>query len=101
MNCVMVSFLLAEQLASFDSQATAVGIRGTAGTVGTPGAEGIVDRVRRDRRAVAAVGVTGRIGVERVRAQLAAVVPLLVVEPRRIRGDRIGRARPQQVNSQA
>ena len=31
---------------SFDPQAAAVGIRGTAGAVGTPGAVGILDRVR-------------------------------------------------------
>ena len=77
--------------ASFDSQAAAVGIRGTAGVVGIPGAEGIVDRVRRERRAVAAVGVTGRIRIIRVRAQLAAIVPLLVIQPRRICGERIRR----------
>ena len=75
--------------APFDSQAAAVGIRGTAGAVGIPGAEGIVDRVRGERRTVAAVGVTGRIGVIRVRAQLAAIVPLLVIESRSIGGERI------------
>ena len=53
----------------------AVGIRGTAGAVGTPGA----------------VGVTGRIGIIRVRAQLAVIVPLLVIEPRRVGGERIRR----------
>ena len=36
--------------ASFNSEAAAVGIRGTAGAVGTPGAEGIVDGIRRERR---------------------------------------------------
>ena len=77
--------------ASFNSEAAAVGIRGTAGAVGIPGAVGIVDRVRRERRAVAAVGVTGRIRVIRVRAQLAAIVPLLVIEPRRISGEGIRR----------
>jgi hypothetical protein len=66
--------------APFNSQAAAVGIRGTAGAVGIPGAEGILDRVRRIRRAVAAVGVTGRIRVVRVRAQLAPVLTLLIVE---------------------
>jgi len=75
-------------LASFDSQAAAVGIRGTAWAVGTPGAEGIVDRVWRERRAVAAVGVTRRIRIIRVRAELAAIVPLLVIDPRGVR--RIG-----------
>jgi len=67
--------------ASFNSEAAAVGIRGTTGAVGIPGAEGIVDRVRRERRAVAAVGVTGRIRIIRVRAQLAPVLTLLIVEP--------------------
>jgi len=38
-------------LASFNSEAAAVGIRGTAGVVGIPGVEGVVDRVRRERRA--------------------------------------------------
>ena len=37
--------------ASFNSEAAAVGIRGTAGAIGIPGAEGIVDRVRGERRA--------------------------------------------------
>ena len=77
--------------APFNPQTAAVGVRGTAGAVGIPGTEGIVDRVRRERRAVAAVGVTGRIRIIRVRAQLAAIVPLLVVEPRRIGGERIRR----------
>jgi len=36
-----------------------------------------------------AVGVTGRIRIIRVRAELAAIVPLLVIEPRRIGGERI------------
>ncbi len=77
--------------ASFDSEAAAVGVRGTAGVVGTPGAVGIVDRVRRKRRAVAAVGVTRRIRIIQVRAELAAIVPLLVIQPRRICGERIRR----------
>mgnify|MGYP001566339290 CR=1 FL=1 len=67
--------------ASFDSQAAAVGIRGTAGVVGIAGTVGILDRVRRERRAVAAVGVARRIGIIRVRAQLAPVLTLLIVEP--------------------
>ena len=36
--------------ASFNSEATTEGIRGTAGAVGIPGAEGILDRVRREGR---------------------------------------------------
>ena len=67
--------------APFNSHASAVGILGTDGAVGTPGAEGILDRVRRIRRAVAAVGVTRRIRIIRVRAQLAPVLTLLIVEP--------------------
>jgi len=63
----------------------AVGICGTAEAVKTPGAEGIVDGIGRKRRAVAAVGVTGRIRIIQVHAELAAIVPLLVVEPRGIR----------------
>ena len=74
--------------ASFNPQASAVGIRGTAGVVGIPRAEGIVDRVRRERRAVAALGVTGRIRIIWVRAQLAPVLTLLIVEPGGVR--RIG-----------
>ena len=70
--------------ASFNSEAAAVGTRGTAGAIGIPGAEGILGRVRRERGAVAAVGVTGRIVVIRVCAELAVIVPLLVIEPRRI-----------------
>ena len=81
----------ADGLAPFNSEAAAVGICGTAGVVGIAGAEGIVDRVRRERRAVAAVGVTGRIRIIRVRAQLAAKVPLLVIQPRRICGEGIRR----------
>ena len=77
--------------ASFNSEAAAVGIRGTAWVIGIPGAVGILDRVRRIRRAVAAVGVTGRIEVIRVRAQLAVIVPLLVIQARRIGGERIRR----------
>jgi hypothetical protein len=75
----------------FNLQTAPVGIRGTAGAVGIPGAVGILDRVRRIRRAVAAVGVTGRVGVVRVRAQLAPVLTLLIVEPRCICGERIRR----------
>lgn len=78
----------ANGLASFNSEAEAVGIRGTAGAGGTPDAEGILDRVGRERRAVAAVVVTSRIRLIRVRAQLAAIVPLLVIEPRGV--SRIG-----------
>ena len=74
--------------ASFNSQAATIGIRGTAGAVGTPGAVGILDRVRRERRAVAAVGVTGRIRIIRVRAELAPVLTLLIIEPWGVR--RIG-----------
>ena len=40
---------------ALNSQAAAVGIRGTAGVVGIPGTEGILDRVRRS------VGVTSRV----------------------------------------
>ena len=75
--------------ASFDSQTVAVGIGGTAGAVGVPSAEGVVDRVRRVRRAVAAVGVTRRVGVVCVHAQLTAIVPLLVIQTRRIHRQRI------------
>jgi hypothetical protein len=46
-------------------------------------AVGILDRVRREWRAVATVGVTGRIRIIGVRAELAAVVPLLVIQARR------------------
>ena len=81
----------AEGLSTFNPKAAAVGIRGTAGVVGIPGAEGIVDRVRRERRAVAAVGVTGRIRIIWVRAQLAAIVPFLFIQPRRISGEWIRR----------
>ena len=66
--------------ASFNSEAADVEIGGTAGAIGIPGAEGIVDRVRRIRRAVATVGVTRRVGIIRVRAQLAPVLTLLIVE---------------------
>ena len=72
----------------FDPQAAAIGIRGTTRVVRIPGAEGILDRVRRERRAVAAVGVTRRIRIIRVRTELAAIVPLLIVEPWGVR--RIG-----------
>ena len=77
--------------ASFDPQTVAVWIFGTAGAVGIPGAEGVVDRVRRVGIAVAAIGVTGRIRIIGVRTELAAIVPLLVVEPRRIGSERIRR----------
>ena len=75
-------------LLSFDPQAAAVGVRGTVGAVGTPGAVGILDRVRRIGIAVAAIGVTGRIRIIRVCAQLAAIVPLLIIQPRGV--SRIG-----------
>jgi hypothetical protein len=77
--------------APFNSEAMAVGICGTAGTVGIASAVGILDRVRRERRAVATVGVPGRIRVIGVRAELAAVVPLLVIQARRIGSERIRR----------
>lgn len=77
--------------ASFNSEAAAVGVRGTAGAVGIPGTVGIVDRVLRVGIAVAAVGVTGRIRIKLIGAQLAAVVPLLVIQSRRIGGERIRR----------
>jgi hypothetical protein len=70
---------------------SAVGIRGTAGVVGIPDAVGVVDRVRREGKPVAAVGVAGRIRIIRVRAEFAAIVPLLVIQPRRIGGERIRR----------
>ena len=76
--------------ASFNSQAVAVGIRGTAGVVRIPGAEGILNRVRRIRRAVAAVGVAGRVRVVRIRAQLTPVLTLLIVEPWGVRRIGIG-----------
>lgn len=69
----------------------AVWIGWTAGAVGIAGTEGVVDRIRRIRIAVAAVGVTRRVGIIRVGTQLAAVVPLLVVEPRGISRKRIRR----------
>ena len=71
----------------------AIGIRRTAGAVGIPGAVRILDRVRRIWRAVATVGVTGRIRIIGVRAELATIVSLLVVQPRGIGGERI-RCRP-------
>ena len=81
----------AARSAAFNSEAAAVGIRGTAGAVGIPGAVWILDRVRRERRALAAAGVAGRVGVIRVCAQLAAIVPLLVIQARRIGGEGIRR----------
>ena len=54
--------------ASFNSKAADVGICGTAEVVGILGAE----------------GVAGRIRIIRVRAQLAVIVPLLVIQPRDI-----------------
>ena len=66
-------------------QATAVGIRGTVGTIRTASPEGIGDGVLGKRRAVAAEGVARRVGFVQVRAQLAAIVPLLVIEPWRVR----------------
>jgi hypothetical protein len=73
----------------FDPQAAAVWIRGTAGVVRISGAVGILDRIRRVRRTIATVGVTGRIRIIGVRAELAAVVPLLVIQARRIGSERI------------
>ena len=70
--------------ASFNSEAAAVGIRGTAGAIGTTGTVGILDRIWRERRTVEAVGVARRVRIIRVRAQLAAIVPLLVIQPRSI-----------------
>ena len=79
-----VSTFAKRSSASFNSQAPAVWIRGTAGAVRISGAVGILDRVRRERRAVAAVGVARRIRIIRVRAELAAIVSLLVITPRSI-----------------
>ncbi len=70
--------------ASFNSQSVAVGICGTAGAVRIFGAVGILNRVWREGRAVATAGGAGRIRILRVRAQLAAIVLLLVIQPRRI-----------------
>jgi len=81
----------ADGLAPFNSEAAAVGIRGTAGVVGIAGAEGIVDRVRRERRAIATKGVARRFRIKLIGAQLAPVLPLLVIQPRRIGGERIRR----------
>ena len=87
----MTSNGLAEGSLPFDPQAAAVGISRAAGTVGIAGAEGIVDGVLGERRAVAAVVVTRRIGVVGVRAQLAVIISLLVIEPWRVGGERIRR----------
>lgn len=63
-----VSTFSEQTSASFNPQAVAVGICGTAKAVKTPGAEGIIDGIVRKRRAVAAVGVTGRIMIIGVHA---------------------------------
>ena len=83
--------MLASRSLSFDPQAAAVGIGRAVGTVGTARAVGIGDGVLGERRAVAAVGVTRRIGVVGVRAQLAMIITLLVIEPWRVGGERIRR----------
>ncbi len=70
----------AKRSSTFDPQAAAVGVRGTAGAVGIPGTVRILDRVRRVGRAVATIGVTGRIRIIRVRAKLASVLTLVIVE---------------------
>jgi len=76
---------------SFDSQASAVGIAGTIGAIGTACAVGIVNGIWRKPGSVPAVGVAGRIRIVRIGAQLAAVISLLVMKPRRIGGERIRR----------
>ena len=75
--------------APFNSPAAAIRIRRTTGAVGIPGTVGILDRVRRIRRAVATIGVAGRVRIIRVRAQLAPVLTLLIVEPWGVCGEGI------------
>lgn len=72
------------KIIAFNSEAAAVWICGTAGVGGISVAEGVVDRVRRERRAVATVRVTGRIRIIQIRAQIAAMVSLLIIQPRSI-----------------
>lgn len=57
---------------------------GAIRTIGTACAVRIVDRVGRKQRPIPALGVAGGIRIVRIRAQLAAVISLLVVEPWRI-----------------
>jgi len=68
----------------------AIGIPRTVGTIWTTSPVGIVDGVLGIRRAIAAVGVTRRVSVIGIGAQLAAIVPLLVIQPRCVRRIGIG-----------
>ena len=76
--------MLASRSLPFDPQAAAVGIGRTVGTIRTASPEGIVDGVRRERRTVAAEGITRGVGVVGVRAQLATIISLLVIESWRV-----------------
>lgn len=60
------------------------------GSEGTPRAVGIVQRLRRVGGAVAAIAIAGGIGIVGIGAELAAIVPLLIVEPGRVGGIGIG-----------
>ena len=75
-------------LSFFNPRAAAIGIGRTVGTIRTTSPIGIVDGVLGEWRAVAAVGVTRRVSVVEIGTQLATIVPLLVIEPWRIGGER-------------
>ena len=80
--------MLAARSLPLDPQVAAVGIGGTVETILAARAVGIVDGVMGERRAAAAEGVAGRIGVIWVRAQLATIVSLLVIESWRVGDER-------------
>ena len=70
-----------DSLLPFNPPAPSVGIGRAVGAVGIARAILIIEGLGGIRTSVAAVGVTGRIRIVWVRAQLAAIVPLRVVEP--------------------
>jgi len=85
--------------AAINSEATAVGIRGTAGAIGIPGAEGIIDRVLRERRAETGLSrLSGLFGLScwpdrktNQRTKKTRETRQTSKEPRRIGGERIRR----------
>ena len=76
---------------SLDPPALAVWIIRRVGSEWAPRPELIIDGIRRERRAISAKPVAGRVGIERVGAELPAIGVGLIVQPRRIRGEGIGR----------
>lgn len=64
-----------------DAPALPVGIGGAVSSIRIPRAKRIVERVGGIGIPIAAVGIAHRIRIVRVRAQVAAIGPLLIIQP--------------------